>query len=416
MKVLILAPGTRGDVAPASGLGAGFVADGHEVTVVAGAEYGQLVRDSGCTHVPIHEVLTPPSGSAQGDPEERSEPGVRAYLATLRTYMDAAATAALGAASGSDVILTNAISPYGHDIAEHLGVPSAEALLQPAHPSSAYPPMVASTRDLGAVGNQLAGRLAQLVRTPYDPACARVRSELGLRPESRRIAQRRRRAERMPVHHGISPTVLPQPADWPPELSLDGFWWPPVPASWSPPADLTAFLAAGSPPVVVSLGSLPAGAKTAPLIAEALKAGTVRVILQGDQFRQVADQLGPDRAIHVGDIPHEWLLPQVVAVAHQAGAGISSAALRAGVPSVPLPMHTDQPFWARRLVALSAATSPIPLKRLTAGQFGSNIEEAMTSTILRDGARAVRDRLIHEDGTQPLRSWLRQLSGSRPDR
>ncbi len=259
----------------------------------------------------------------------------------------------------------------------------------------------------------MAGRLALLVRTPYDPACVRVRSELGLPPENRRVAQRRRRAEGMPVHHGISPVVLPRPLDWPPGLSLDGFWWPPVPANWSPPAELTAFLDAGSPPVVISLGSLPAGAKTAPLIAEALRAGAVRVVLQGDQLRQVADRIGPDRAIHVGDIPHEWLLPQAAAVAHQAGAGIASAALRAGVPSVPLPMHTDQPFWARRLVALSAATSPIPLKRLTAAQFASTIEEATTSTTLREGARAARDRLILEDGTQPLRSWLRQLSGSR---
>lgn len=98
---------------------------------------------------------------------------------------------------------------------------------------------------------------------------------------------------------------------------------------------------------------------------------------------------------------------------HQAGAGISSAALWAGVPSVPLPMHTDQPFWARRLVAPSAATAPMRLKHLSADRLGANLQEAMTSSTLREGAQAVRDAMAHDDGTQPLRSWLRQLPGPR---
>ena len=158
MKVLVLAPGTRGDVAPVAGLGSAFTGDGHEVTVVAGADYASLVTDAGCTLVPIDAPIAPPDGAD----------GVRAYLDALRRYMDAAATATLSALDADvafDVVLTNAISPYGHDIAEHLGVPSAVALLQPAEPSAAYPPMVASARDLGSWGNRVAGRLAERVRT-----------------------------------------------------------------------------------------------------------------------------------------------------------------------------------------------------------------------------------------------------------
>lgn len=43
--------------------------------------------------------------------------------------------------------------------------------------------------------------------------------------------------------------------------------------------------------------------------------------------------------------------PRAAAVVHHVGAGITATALQAAIPSVPLPMHTDQPFWARRLVA-----------------------------------------------------------------
>ncbi|KQR17324.1 glycosyltransferase [Cellulomonas sp. Leaf334] len=405
MRVLVLAPGTRGDVAPAAGLAASFVADGHDVTIVANTEYGTLVRDAGATHVPVTATLTPAPGT---DPA--SKPGVRAYLESLRTYMEAAASAALAAAPGADAVLTNAISPYGHDLAEHLGVPSAEALLQPAQPSRDYPPMIASAHDLGAIGNRLAGRLSQLVRTPYDPACARIRSELGLPPEARRTAQRRRREQGLPVHHGISPAVLPRPGDWPSSLTLDGFWWPPTAPLWSPDAQLEDFLSAGPAPVVVSLGSLPPGAAVADAVHDALTSGTHRVVLQGDQLREVAERLGTDRALHVGDVPHEWLLPCAAAVVHQAGAGISAAALRAGVPSVPLPIHTDQPFWARRLTALQAASSPLPVKQVTAAKLAARIEDAASSTTLRQGAQAVRAAMAGDDGTRPLRAWLERIA------
>lgn len=406
MRVLILSPGTRGDVAPATGLGAAFVADGHRVTIVANAEYESLVTGAGCTLAPITAPVTPPSERDGG-----GRPGVRAYLATLRTYMDQAATAALAAAPGAEVVLTNAISPYGHDIAESLGIPSAEALLQPSYPSAAYPPMIASRKDLGPLGNRLAGRLAQRVRTPFDPACERVRSELGLPPETRRAGQRRRRAG-LPVHHGISPAVLPRPADWPTELTLDGFWWPHDPEDWTPPPALSEFLDAGRAPVVVTLGSIPAGSAAVRAVADALTATKVRAVLQGGDLRETAERLDGRDVVHVGDVPHSWLLPRAAAVVHQAGAGITSAALRAGIPSVPLPVHTDQPFWARRLCALHAGTEPIPMKDADGAGLAAAITTALSSQHLRDGAATIRDSLAGEDGTLRLRTWLRRLSGA----
>ena len=405
MKVLILSPGTRGDVAPAAGLGAAFVADGHEVTIVANTEYEPLVTAAGCTLGPITAPLGP-----EGDDTADAPSGTRAYLAALRTYMDHAATAALAAAPGAAAVLTNAISPYGHDIAEGLGVLSVEALLQPAHPSTAYPPMLLSRRDLGRTGNRLAGWMGQQVPTPYDPACARIRSELGLPPETRRAAQRRRRARGGPVHHGISPAVLPRPADWPAHLTLDGFWWPPAPEGWTPPTELCEFLDAGPAPVVLTLGSIPPNSTALQAVEEALRAGKERVIVQGSQLRTVVDRLGRRDVIHVGDVPHNWLLPRAAAVVHQSGAGITAATLRAGVPSVPLPIHTDQPFWARRLAALGAATDPIPIGKVEGALLAAAITHARSNQQLRDGAQAVREAMRGEDSTLPLRDWLRRAA------
>ncbi|WP_214403036.1 glycosyltransferase [Pseudonocardia lacus] len=393
MKVLVLAPGTRGDVVPATGLATAFRADGHEVTIVANAEYEHLVTAAGCTHAPIDAPLTPPAGAPGG---------VRGYLAVLRTYMDRAATAALAAAPGAGIVLTNAISPYGHDIAEALGVPSVEALLQPSEPSADHPPMIFAGRDLGRVGNRIAGRIAARVPTPYDPACARVRAELGLPPESRAAGRRRRRDAGLPVHHGISPAVLPRPADWPADLTLDGYWWGPDAGGLD--AELEAFLDAGPAPVVVALGSIPAGQD---VVAAALLRSGVRAVVQG------MDEVpldGPD-VLRIGEAPHHLLLPRAAAVVHSAGAGTTAAALRAGVPSVPVPVHTDQPFWGRRLAALGAGTAPLPAKGLRPDALAAAIDTARTAQHLRSGAAAVAEALRTEDGTRPLRELVNRAAG-----
>lgn len=398
MRVLILAPGTRGDVAPASRLGAGFVEDGHDVTIVANAEYAPLVATADCAHVPVEAALVP-EGAGSG------VAGVREHLAQLRTYMRAAATSALEAADGAGAVLTSPISPYGHDIAESLGVPSATALLQPAEPSAVYPPMIASARDLGPHGNRLAGRLAQRVRTPYDPATAMVRDVLRLPPERPKTARARRRRAQVPVHHGISAAVLPRPADWPEYLHLDGFWWPLDPPGWEPSAELSAFLEEGPAPLLITLGSLETGAETTTAVRDVLAASAQRILVQGEEFQEVAADHSP-RVLSIGDVPHSWLLPRTSGVVHQAGAGIAAASLRAGVPSIPVPLHTDQPFWARRLHELGAAVAPIPAKRVSVENLGAAMHRVANSEDLREGARAVAASLEPGDSTLPLRRWV----------
>lgn len=403
MRVVILAPGTRGDVAPIGAVGAGLVADGHEVTVVANAEYASLVAASGCAHVSIEEQVAPAESMSGAQ-------GVRAHLAQLRRYMWVAAEAALSASDGAEVVITNAISPYGHDIAEAFGVPSATALLQPAEPSVAYPPMIASARDLGARGNKVLGRLVRRVRAPYDPATEMVRKELGLPPQRPVKARVRRGSAESPVHHGISAAVLPRPTDWPDHLHLDGFWWPVEDPAWCPPEELATFLGDGSAPLLITLGSLEVGAEAVAAVNDVIARSKHRILVQGSAFGEIArDQ--PDRVLAVGDVPHGWLLPHTCGVLHQAGAGITAATLRAGVPSIPLPVHTDQPFWARRLHALGAATPPIPARRADSKSLRAAVEVLMASDDLRAGAMAARAALEGGDSTLPLRRWVARSDG-----
>jgi UDP:flavonoid glycosyltransferase YjiC (YdhE family) len=80
----------------------------------------------------------------------------------------------------------------------------------------------------------------------------------------------------------------------------------------------------------------------------------------------------------IGEAPHDWLFSKMAAVVHHAGAGTTAAGLRTGVPTVSVPMITDQPFWASRVTSLGVGPKAVPYKSLSAGSLGAAIHDAVT--------------------------------------
>ncbi|YCK81895.1 glycosyltransferase [Arthrobacter sp. D3-18] len=402
MRVLMVTPGTRGDVAPMAGLGSSLQSLGYEVAIAANPAFAPLVVESGCEFRPLpgdlEGLIRQPAPGAKG-----SSGSLLTFWRKLTDYMDNAATGTLAAAeAGADVILANSVAPYAYDIAEAMGIPALGAHLQPTEPSAAYPPVIMnSARSLGAWGNKIIGERAAAGPAPYDAPSARLRKELGLGKLSRAAGERRRRKARATVLHGISPSVLPRPADWPEGLVMAGYWWPPMKPDWQPPANLVNFLADGPPPVFVGFGS---SAHIDPaFILESTRRAGVRAVVQG-----VEGALGDD-AIAVGSIPHEWLFPRMAAVVHHAGAGTAAAGFRAGVPAVGVPVYTDQPLWASRIASLGAGPQPVPYKKLTPERLGDAITEAVSTPSYAQRAAEVAAAIAREDGTAPVVDALRNL-------
>ena len=113
----------------------------------------------------------------------------------------------------------------------------------------------------------------------------------------------------------------------------------------------TDFLASGPPPVFDRLRQHDelrcAGRADVRHDSASIAAGAACVVSSKPAGPRL-DVVGDD-AITIGDVPYDWLFPQVAAVAHHCGAGTAAAALRAGVPTIAIPGLGDQPFWARRL-------------------------------------------------------------------
>ncbi|WP_107419960.1 glycosyltransferase, partial [Streptomyces carpinensis] len=358
MRILIAAAGSRGDVDPYTGLGAGLRRAGHEVTVAAPEPFGPLVRRAGL--------------GFRGLPARpEAQDGATGRRALMRSAVAFVTELGRGFADVMDdatdlLVLSATTAPLGWHLAEATGTPSLGAYLTPTEPTGDFPPVVTGTRSLGRLGNRTAGRFAlRMADRLYGRAVAELRGGLGLAPLRPAAARRRQEAANWTVLYGFSQTLVPRPADWRPGLEVVGTWPPYVDPAERLPAELEDFLTAGPRPVFIGFGSMASGdgERLSELAVGALRRAGLRGVLQSGSAGLAAEG---DDVLTVGDLPHALLFPRVAAVVHHAGAGTSAAALRAGVPSVPVPVTADQPFWAARLAALGAATDPVPFGELTA--------------------------------------------------
>jgi sterol 3beta-glucosyltransferase len=401
-KVLIVTIGSRGDVAPLTGVGVRLKEAGHEVSIAAYTPFADMITHCG---LGFHELPAEPDPAAAADVNPAKGIAAFASPAGMRA-MGESVLAAVGDEPADIMLLSPFAELVGHPLAEAKGIPSVGTRLQPLSPTTAYPPTVLGAWSAGAAGNRFAGAAGGwLIDRLYGGVVAGFRRELGLPKVSTRALRRRRTEAHWPVLHGYSPLVAPRPADWRPGLEVTGYWWPAPGSDWTPPAVLTDFLAAGAAPVFVGFGSMMTttgrAEELATVIRQAARQAGVRAIVQnGWAGLDVVD----DDVLTVGEVPHDWLFPQVSAVAHHCGAGTTAAGLRAGVPTIALPALGDGPFWARRLARLGVSAATIPQRRLTVERFADAIRIASSDPQLRAHTQRLARRIEAEDGAAQVLS------------
>lgn len=195
-----------------------------------------------------------------------------------------------------------------------------------------------------------------------------------------------------------SPTLCPPPDDFPEKHEFTGVWFLDEPA-YTPPSALLDFLANGPPPIIVSFGSMGGSnaKETTELLIAAIKKTGQRAIIQSGW-----GQLGLDaevQDIFFSDyVPHRWLFPQASCIVHHGGAGTTASACRAKLPSVVVPHHADQFYWAKRLVKLGIAPKCLPRRSMTPSRLAKRIESALADTSMTERAQALGEKLNAEDG------------------
>ncbi|WP_437052800.1 glycosyltransferase [Streptomyces sp. enrichment culture] len=280
--------GSRGDVAPYTGLGRALSRAGHEVTLVTHGALEPLVADSG---LGFHALPVDPRAeleTSRGRGLHRSASGVGKLLRVVgmaRALVGRMTDDLLAAARTSEVLLlSSSLAPLGHTLAEGLRLPSMGVSLQPLAATGEFAPPVLGAGSWGGVGNRLAGHgVGAAVERVFSGTVPAVRARLGLPALGPGAARRAREERNWPILHGFSPLVVPRPRDWRAGLEVTGYWWP-YDRDLRLPAQLRDFLDAGPPPVFVGLGSaavpVPAGL-SAEIVAALRRAGLRGVIQRG---------------------------------------------------------------------------------------------------------------------------------------
>ncbi|NKQ55054.1 glycosyltransferase family 1 protein [Amycolatopsis sp. K13G38] len=379
MKVLLLTTGSRGDIQPFIALACALNTDGHQVTLRAPTSATPLAESYGVRVAPFgddwSEILADPDTRAAFETggrgfrgralDTRSAP--RLYREIRRAYSKMAWDA--DESLDFDLVVHQAFVP-GHRIAGEMGVPAVPVCLQPMWVPTRSFPNPSTTFPVPR----------ELNRASYLATELRVRTLSG-----------RWRDPDSLVLQAFSRHLLPGSADYPESVHTTGFWF--VPES-APPADLRKFVAAGEPPVCVTLGSSAEQPGVRQVVADAVRLTGLRtVVVDGSTG---TDSAG--RVLHVGHAPFDWLLPRVAAVVHHGGSGTTGAALAAGRPQIVRPSLTEQNFFAQRVHALGVAPAPRPLGQLSAGELARAVVETVNDREMAARAGEWRGLIRAEGG------------------
>jgi sterol 3beta-glucosyltransferase len=409
MRLCILTLGSRGDVQPYVALARGLDAAGYRTALCSAPMFRSFVEsagvewrsfDTGDPRELIHSPQARELVRGMANPLRM----VRELMKLLEPLLEKGYTEACQNTEDADAILVAPTAlPVAHALRDKRGTPFACAFLQPAHATREFgswilpepPRWLPFRRSLCRLSHQVGWQLLYRVAgRAYDRARERV---LGLAPGGNPFTLFAR--ERWPTLYGFSRAVVPKPADWGPEVEITGYWYLDRDPGWRPPAALEAFLAAGPPPVCVGFGSMPAPdprALTREIVRALELAGLRGVLLSGWGALEGVEL--PETVFALEGAPHDWLFPRVRAVVHHGGAGTTSAALRAGVPSLVVPFIADQWFWGTRVAALGAGPGLFSRKRLTAERFAAALRDLAGNPTYREAARRVAAELAREDG------------------
>lgn len=390
MRVTILALGSRGDVQPLLGFGAGLAASGHAVRFAAFPKFEQQASALGLEFMPLAEGQVS-KGHSTAEGRRWLEHGSRHLPAWVALIQDARSVArqrfadAMAACEGAEAIVASELAVLlAWQASERFGAGLVRTRLS-------VPGRIAASPAAGVVRQAawLAARpwLGSLRRTAGLPA-------LPLREPIGRLAQRRTLEL-----YAYSPAVMPAPPGAGPWTHVTGFWFLDGAFDPDPPAELVEFLAAGPAPVCVGFGSMLHADPTAlaQLTVEALRRAGQRGVLIGEQYRQSRAKL-PDSVRTVDTVDYGWLLERCAAAVHHGGAGTTAVTLRAGLPSVLVPHMLEQYGWARRVHELGASPPPIPRRKLSASALGDALMAAVEGANIRARAAALGEQIRAEDG------------------
>jgi rhamnosyltransferase subunit B len=371
-RIVLATGGSLGDLHPFIALGRALQARGFVADIATAIDYRDKIEAEGLT---FHEVG--PSVDRLRRDTGLDLPALTEAIASsdrflfgkiLLPYAGDAARQLIAATQGAVAVVGSTLAIGAQMAAEHWRVPGVAVSLQPTMVFSRHdPPFLPAAPWLKpATGgpqlwlNDLTRALGRMSTARWTGPMNAVRASVGLPPTTDNIIFDAGRSADLSL--GLySPLLSPRQPDAAANFHVVGYA-PYDSETGGPPVlspELEAFLNAGPPPLVFTLGSA-AVHIPGDFYVESLKAARIlgrrAVLLVGpDGDLSVA---GDDPRIHVARYaPFSLLFPHAAAVVHQGGVGTVHQALRGGRPQLVVPHLGDQYDNAARVVRLGCGAT-----------------------------------------------------------
>ncbi len=398
MRFGIHAIGSEGDIRPLLALGAGLRSAGHAVTVavhsIRAHKYTSICRQLDLDY--IDPLYTPQLDTTKlANLADGGEWGRELCEQWWRSngHEDIIYDTAISLCNLSDVVISHYLSYPTKAATTKTGTPLVSVQLTHEHTPTKYRPPF---RTLPNLGERLNPVLWEQVEEMQDKELRGLIDEFwqrkGLPPFGRVVHLYFSDTLNLLA---VSPVLCEHQLDWDGLHVVTGWLdLPPQVELWEMSRRLCEFLASGTPPVFMALGSIqeiyPGSnvEKNIELMVQAAVMSGCRALIQ--TAAQVEDlypadtYAGESRNIFfVGRVPYSQVFPICAVVVHHGGAGTCHLAIRFGRPSVIVPFTQHHWFLGYELYRVGVAPEPVRRGELTAAQLAKIIRRVLGGQSLR---------------------------------
>jgi UDP:flavonoid glycosyltransferase YjiC (YdhE family) len=313
----------------------------------------------------------------------------------------------------ADAIIANPPSFAHFHCAEKLGIPLHLVFTFPYTPTQSFPHPLANIKASNVdreYTNFMSYPLVELMTWQgLGDLVNKFRTKtLGLEPMSTLWAPGQLSRLKVPFTYLWSPSLVPKPEDWGPEIDIAGYVFLDLASSFKPPEQLTKFLDTKSEKALVYIGfgsisGIEDPAAFTRMIFDAVEKAGVRALVSKGWGGMGEGMEIPDCIYMIDNIPHDWLFPRVDAVIHHGGAGTTAIGLKCGKPTMIVPFFGDQPFWSSMIVRAGAgAKRSLGLKKLSTERFAEGIRECLLPEAKEKAAELAKSIAAEGDGADNM--------------
>ena len=421
-RIVLTTFGSLGDVYPYIALAREMQDRGHEAIIATSRHYRQKIesRDIG------FRAVRPDGPDIDAESEimrrimDRRKGGQYLIRELLMPVLKESYEDLLAATEGADLLVSHVLTYTARLVAESKAIPWASTFLQPLGFFSACDPPVLpqlpfllKLRFLGPTFHRALFGIARRSCRSWSEPWHDLRAQVGLPRTSENPLFEGQYSPKLVLAMFSEQFARKQP-DWPPQTIVSGFPFAGERDAARNSPDLDRFLAAGTPPVVFTLGS--SGVADAGWFfqqsAAAVKLLGRRAVLIGKGAGQESASL-PGGVVTFDYAPFSELFPRAAAVVHAGGVGTTALAMRAGRPMLVMPCAHDHFDSAARVTRLGIART-ISRRRFNPTHVAAELRHLLHTSGYSQRASRIGEQVQRENGVDAACDALEKLLPPHP--